>query len=1725
MKKINTDQSGNNRPVLLSRRTRHMLATGLLFTGSLFASKAYAQVTVTSSAGTTAPTPYTTLNAAFTAINAGTHQGVVNIAITGNTTEPATPVPLLASAGTSSYTAITIKPSGGSFTINSNAAPAANRGIIELAGADNVTIDGDDPATPGSQNLSIVAATVSTSGVACIRLSSNSATGADGADNNIIRNCNITGSRSSATSTTTNYGIQFSNGVTTSSSSTGAYSSLNTLIDNNNIIRCYYGIHAIGNSATYLNTGTIIRNNTIGSSIPASYVAHRGIVISYSSSSATSTSAALIEGNDVRSGHNAGQASLSAIEVAAANAGIKINRNYIHDCINPTSDIWGMYGIGVTSSTSNAGINITNNIIRDITGYAISSFASQYGGAGIYVSAGATDMVILHNTIAQLTPSALGICVFINSSSATVAKFQNNNLVNNIASPYAVCIYATATGNISGGTVNNNNYFVTPQGKLGYYSTTRATLADWKTATSKDAQSLGEFPPFVSPTDLHLIAGAYTFLESGGAPVASTGITTDFDNQTRPGASTYGFGTAPDIGADEFDGRALACGTPVPGNALASVSTPICFGTLVTFSLSTPPVGPGFSFQWQSSMDNTTFADVSGAISATYTTTPTAKYYRCVVTCSVGNVTANSTSVQVQYQNNIVTTTPGVRCGIGPVSLAATSSTGSTARWYAAATGGTPLGSGTSFTTPSISSTTNFYVAAETYVPGSVRVGDGTSEKGSTSYPNPLSAYYGGAKHQLLFLASELAAQGLAPGNITSIAFDVAAINTSGVCNDFTIRLGATNATALTGFVTGTTTAYNATFTPSATGVVVFNLTTPYSWDGTSNLIVETVHNAGNTGNGSGTTTRYTTTSFNSVYVRYADNRTPAGAASFDTATIGTTAAYSDRPNVIFGGQTVCASPRSTVSATVNTPPVFTVNDTLTACNNAVTTLNVTSPLANFNTYTWSPATNLYTNAAATTPYVAGASASTVYLKSGTAGPVSYIATANNATTLCAAADTSNIVVLPAAGAIAAIANPGTLCVSGTSTLTLSPAANYGGGSLVWQSSTNNTAFADIVPAATGITYTTPSITSTTYYRAQIKIGSTVCTNTVSDTVIVNNPQIATSTPGSRCGPGTVGLSATASQGAIKWYTAATGGSSIATGNTFTTPSINATTTYWAEASVGSENHVGPADRVATLSYFITTNWGITFNCTQPTVIQSVAVYPGNAGTMTIAVQNSMTSPTVFGTYTATFTAAQVGTKVILPINITVPTPGTGYKMIVQSYTGLSSGLHRESPPAPGFTYTSPGSPVTITSSEWGGTTTGTYYFFYDWVVGQACASPRTAVQATVNAIPDATIAPATGPVQVCQGSTTTLTASGGGNYQWLNAAGNIPGAQSNTFTTGTAGTYRVVVTTPATGCRDTADAVAINVNPSPSVSIGNDTAICSNNTLTLNAGNQGSTYLWDNGTTNQTRQVNASGTYFVKVTNTSNCSKTDTINVLVNPIPVVNLGNDTAFCQGNTLVLDAGNPGAHYLWNNGTTAQTLAASTTGNYSVVVTDNNSCKGTDNINIIVKSAPSGTINAVYGDTSTYTFNVLNPQFVQQYTWNFGDGSPTKTGAVVQHRYAHNGIYLVTLNLGGECGENVGRSVSVDVFDAGGGTGIVKIDNPNDLALYPNPAKDQITIENKNGLKLLHITAYNLLGQMVYSRDAESNDKHRMVMTGIAPGMYTLKIETDKGTAIRKFEILK
>ncbi len=149
-----------------------------------------AQVIVSSSGGT-GNAPYTTLKAAFDAINAGSHAGTISIGINSNTTETAPAVLNSSGAGSASYTSVTISPTNDGVSISG--ATATGRGVIELNGADNVTIDGDNPTTGGTnRNLSIIntaASTIAYNSVVRIALS----TAVTSANNDVVKNCIIMG--------------------------------------------------------------------------------------------------------------------------------------------------------------------------------------------------------------------------------------------------------------------------------------------------------------------------------------------------------------------------------------------------------------------------------------------------------------------------------------------------------------------------------------------------------------------------------------------------------------------------------------------------------------------------------------------------------------------------------------------------------------------------------------------------------------------------------------------------------------------------------------------------------------------------------------------------------------------------------------------------------------------------------------------------------------------------------------------------------------------------------------------------------------------------------------------------------------------------------------------------------------------------------------------------------------------------------------------------------------------------------------------------------------------------------------------------------------------------------------------------------------------------------------------------------------------------------------------
>jgi hypothetical protein len=195
-----------------------------------------------------------------------------------------------------------------------------------------------------------------------------------------------------------------------------------------------------------------------------------------------------------------------------------------------------------------------------------------------------------------------------------------------------------------------------------------------------------------------------------------------------------------------------------------------------------------------------------------------------------------------------------------------------------------------------------------------------------------------------------------------------------------------------------------------------------------------------------------------------------------------------------------------------------------------------------------------------------------------------------------------------------------------------------------------------------------------------------------------------------------------------------------------------------------------------------------------------------------------------------------------------------------------------------------------------------------------------------------------------CPGSTLSLDAQNPGSvYYWSN------GAYTQSTDISQPGMVWVQVTNICETQTDTIFVTEYDMN----LDLGNDTSFCSNSNLILDAEHPGATYFWSTGATTQTIQAMQTGMYQVTVSHFCG-DLSDAIDVVVNPAPVVNFGDDTLIIvEGVPIVLDPNVTGTTYLWTNGSSNPTFTAAVPGTYSVTVTNEFGCIGTGKVVVIYR----------------------------------------------------------------------------------------------------------------------------------------------------------------------------
>lgn len=701
-----------------------------------------------------------------------------------------------------------------------------------------------------------------------------------------------------------------------------------------------------------------------------------------------------------------------------------------------------------------------------------------------------------------------------------------------------------------------------------------------------------------------------------------------------------------------------------------------------------------------------------------------------------------------------------------------------------------------------------------------------------------------------------------------------------------------------------------------------------------------------------------------------------------------------------------------TVTVTPGTVPTITAGGPTTFCVGNTVTLTSSSATGN----TWSTG--------ATTQAIT-VSASGSYT----------VTTSGSGCSATSAATTVTVNPIPATPTITA-GGPTTFCSGGSVTLTSS-------------SATGNT-------WSTG--ETTQAITVTTSGMYSVTVTASGCTSSAASTTVTVNPTPATPTitasgPTTFCSGGSVTLT-----------------SSSATGNTWSTGATTQAITVSASGSytvtVADVSGCSATSAATTVTVNATpaastiTAGGPTTFCAGNNVVLTSSSATGNTWstgattqTITVSASGSYTVTVLNGSGCSATSAATTVTVNPLPATPTITAGGPTTFCSGGSVTLTSSS-------ATGNTWSTGATTQAITVSASGS---------YTVTVTNAnnCSATSAATTVTVNTTPATPTITAGGPTTFCSGNNVVLTSSSATGNTWST------GATTQSITVTASGSYTVTVAGTG-GCTATSAATNVVVNPlpaTPTITASGPTAFCAGGNITLTSSSTtGNT--WSTGATTQTITVSASGSYTVTVTNGSGCSATSAATaVTVNPVPAtptITAGGPTTFCAGSNVVLTSSSTTGN-TWSTGATTQSITVTSSGTYTVTVS-NGFCAATsagttitvnplptvtaaNNGPLCVGDALNLTATGTNGGTFSWTgpngFNstLQNPTVASVTTADFG----TYTVTLTVNSCPSSATTTVTLNQGnstainpaGPFCENGGTVILSPVTPGGNwsGTGIV------------------------------------------------------------------------------------
>lgn len=336
---------------------------------------------------------------------------------------------------------------------------------------------------------------------------------------------------------------------------------------------------------------------------------------------------------------------------------------------------------------------------------------------------------------------------------------------------------------------------------------------------------------------------------------------------------------------------------------------------------------------------------------------------------------------------------------------------------------------------------------------------------------------------------------------------------------------------------------------------------------------------------------------------------------------------------------------------------------------------------------------------------------------------------------------------------------------------------------------------------------------------------------------------------------------------------------------------------------------------------------------------------------------------------------------------------------------------------------------------------------------------------------------------------TATATVPAGHTVVWYDApaAGNVV-ASPVLNTVGTV-TYYAASRNTSSGCESaTRTAVTLTIsNPAPATIAANGpVSFCQGGSVQLTA-SAGSSYLWSTGATTQSITASAAGSYTVAVTQ-SGCTVTSpatTVTVFSLPTASISANGPVSFCQGGSVQLTA-SAGTAYLWSTGATTQSINVSTSGNYTVRVTNANNCNNTSTATVVtVSPQPAVSISAspytrLYPGLATTLTATVTPAGTYTYSWLKG-GAPTGvTTSSIQVNSNQLGSYSVVVTNSGGCSNTsallpIGDSATAKLF------------------IFPSPNRGnfEVTYYSSTSNETRYLVIYDSKGAKVYTKAFSAN----------------------------------